>query len=218
MSQKTDAGRTVRDEEILRLRICGLTLRAIGQRVGLSHQGVANRLTAALSELITPAAEEYRQLEAERLDDLTRAAYQVLATADTGELKLRAVDRLTKLSESRRKLWALDMPQPIDIALSRRLDQEGDAVADALEAVVVALGLDEEQRVFALEAARARLLGEDPPTPVPAQQPGGLDTTGEQGAADEMEQRFREQMAADGVDVDALLAAADEDQEDGGDG
>jgi hypothetical protein len=158
MSQKTDAERGVRDEEILRLRICGLSLRAIGQRVGLSHQGVANRITAVLGELVTPAAEEYRQLEAERLDDLTRAAYQVLATADTGDLKLKAIDRVERLSVSRRKLLGLDAPVALDVALEQRLDVEAEVVAGAVAAALDALELDEEQRAAALGAAQQRLL------------------------------------------------------------
>lgn len=210
MSQKTDAGRTVRDEEILRLRICGLTLRAIGQRVGLSHQGVANRLTAALSELITPAAEEYRQLEAERLDDLTRAAYQVLATADTGELKLRAVDRIERLSASRRKLFGLDAAQPLAVSLEQRIDVEAEVVAAALAAALEALDLDEAQQQTALGAAQAALLGQEPPAPVarpPKPQEG---TAGEQAR---IEAEFRALMAADGIDADVLLADVDHDQE-----
>lgn len=158
MSQKTDAASAIRDEEILRLRICGLSLRTIGQRVGLSHQGVANRISATLSELVTPAAEEYRQLEAARLDDLTRAAYQVLATADTDDLKLKAIDRVERLSVSRRKLLGLDAPVALDVALEQRLDVEAEVVAGAVAAALDALELDEAQRAAALGAAQQRLL------------------------------------------------------------
>ena len=157
---KTDPARGEQDEKILRLRIAGLSLRAIGEQVGLSHQCVADRITAAIADLVHPAAEEYRSLEALRLDDLTRQVFGVLASADSGVLKLQAVDRLLRLSESRRKLWALDMPQQLDVALSHRNDLAGDLVGDALVVALEALdvaGLDgqrqEEVRRYALGLA-----------------------------------------------------------------
>jgi DNA-binding transcriptional MerR regulator len=209
---KTDPHRAEQDEQILRLRCAGLSLRAIGARVGLSHQGVSDRITAALAELVTPVAEEYRQLEAARLDDLTRAAYQVLGAAETQDLKLKAIDRLTKLSESRRKLWALDMPQPIDVALSRRLDVEGDVVADAVAAALEVLGLDEERRMLALRAAVARLSGEELPAPVSAIADTTAAVDDGQAVRAGMEARLRDLVADEGIDVDALLAEVDEEE------
>lgn len=203
---KTDAARAGQDEEILRLRCAGLSLRAIGERVGLSHQTVSNRIEDVIRELVTPQADEWRALETARLDDLTRRAYAVLDGAESDEVKLKAVAQLERLSSSRRKLWALDMPQPIDVALSRRLDVEGDVVADAVAAALEVLGLGEEQRVLAVRAAVARLSGEPLPEPVSAM----ADTTS--AAADprmEMEARMRERFAGEDVDVDALLAEVD---------
>ena len=110
---KTDPARAEQDEEILRLRCAGLSLRAIAARVGLSHQGVSDRITAAIEELVSPVAEEWRALETARLDDLTQRAYQVLDGAESGETALRAIAQLERLSASRRKLWALDMPVPL---------------------------------------------------------------------------------------------------------
>jgi hypothetical protein len=216
LTLKTDPARAAQDEQILRLRIAGLPLRAIGERVGLSHQGVADRITAAISELVTPAAEEYRALEALRLDDLVRVAYGVLASADTGDLKLKAIDRLTKLSESRRKLWALDMPERLDVALSRRNSLEGDLVADALGAALEALevsGLDgkrqQELREYAGQLAQWQLLGGQGPRPEPPPAVPGPVQTGN------LEAQFRALMEADGVDADALLAEVDA-EDDGG--
>ncbi|MDX3314558.1 helix-turn-helix domain-containing protein [Streptomyces sp. ME08-AFT2] len=160
---KTDPVRAEQDEEILRLRCAGLSLRAIAARVGLSHQGVSDRITAAIEELVSPVAEEWRALETARLDDLTQRAYQVLDGAESGETALRAIAQLERLSASRRKLWALDMPVPLDVTLSRRLDVEGDVVVDAISAVIDVLGLDEERRQLAVRAAMAKLSGEPLP-------------------------------------------------------
>lgn len=197
---KTDPERAEQDEEILRLRCAGLSLRAIGERVGLSHQGVSDRIAAAIRELVNPAAEEWRALETARLDDLTRRAYEVLDGAESGETALKAIAQLERLSASRRKLWALDMPQPIDVALSRRLDVEGDVVADAVAAALEVLGLDEERRVLALQAAVAQLAGEPlPEVPAPVVDAGPVARAG-------MEARLRELTADEDIDVDALLA------------
>jgi hypothetical protein len=207
---KTDPQRAVQDEEILRLRCSGLSLRAIGERVGLSHQGVSDRITDAIRELVSPVAEEWRALEAARLDDLTRRAYAVLDGAESGETALKASAQLERLSVSRRKLWALDMPQPIDVALSRRLDVEGDVVADAVAAALDVLGLDEERRQLAVRAAVARLSGEPLPEPVaPVVDEGQAVQAG-------MEARLRELTADEDVDVDALLAEVE--REEGWDG
>ncbi|MEH0642846.1 hypothetical protein QBB33_15490 [Streptomyces scabiei] len=211
---KTDPTRADQDEEILRLRCAGLSLRAIATRVGLSHQGVADRITAAIAELVTPAAEEWRSLEAARLIDLTRLAYGVLAAADTGDLKLKAIDRLTKLSESRRKLWGLDATEPLRVSLERRSDMEGDLVAEAVTAVVSVLHLDEERRQLALRAAQAALSGEPlPEAPAPAVEVPVVDA--EQARR---EREFRELMARDGIDADELLADDEDDQDEEDDG
>lgn len=205
---KTDAARAGQDEEILRLRCAGLSLRAIGERVGLSHQTVSNRIEDVIRELVTPQAEEWRALESARLDDLTRRAYGVLDGAESDEVKLKAVAQLERLSASRRKLWALDMPMPLAVSLERRLDVEGDVVADAVAAVVEVLGLDEERRVLALQAAVARLSGEPLPAPAAAVVEEPVDPQAG------MEQRLRELTADEpDVDVEALLREVDEEED-----
>lgn len=211
---KTDAARAEQDERILRLRCAGYSLRAIAQQVGLSHQGVANRIEDAIAELVTPVAEQWRALETARLDDLTRRAYGVLDGAESDEVRLKAVAQLERLSASRRKLWALDMPVPLDVTLSRRNDMEGDLVGEAVMAVVSVLQLDEERRVLALRAAEAALLGDPLPEPLADAVPVvGVPVTARAG----MEARMRERFAGeDGVDVDALLAEVDGEGQDRG--
>lgn len=212
---KTDPARAVQDEEILRLRCAGLSLRAIGTRVGLSHQGVSDRITAALAELVTPVASEFRELEAARLNDLTFRAYEVLDGAEGDEVKLKAIDRLARLSESRRKLLGLDATEPIAVTLSRRADVEGEAVADAIAAALDVLGLDEPRRLLAVAAAVARLSGAEPPVPVSPM--GGVSVEVPADPRVVMEERLRTLVADEPeVDVEALLAEVDE--EDGRDG
>jgi hypothetical protein len=67
-----------------------------------------------------------------------------------------------KQSREERKLAAATAKQAVDAgvmaALERRLDLEGELVANALGAALDALDLPHEQRVAALEAAQGRLL------------------------------------------------------------
>lgn len=203
---KTDAARAQQDATILRLRCAGLSLRAIAERVGLSHQTVANRIEDAIRELLEPAAEEWRALETARLNDLTSAAYRVLGGAETDELRLKAIDRLLRLSESRRKLWGLDAQVPIDVVLSRRTDVEAHAVVAAVEAAVSVLGVDEGRRVLAMRAAVASLSGE----PLPEAAAGdGEELSGGQA---EMQRQLRDLVADEGIDIEALLREVDGDE------
>jgi hypothetical protein len=222
---KTDPQRAEQDEEILRLRCAGLSLRAIASRVGLSHQGVSDRITEAIRELVDPRAEEWRALETARLDDLTVRAYEVLDVAESGETALKAIAQLERLSASRRKLWALDMPQPIDVALSGRLDVESGLVVEALQAAFGALELSPEQQAYAAYAASSalhRAAGQEPPAdvppPPPPPSPSAAPAEEPVDPRAEMEQRLRDLTAdEDGVDIEALLAEVD-DEEDGRDG
>lgn len=205
---KTDAARAGQDAEILRLRCAGLSLRAIAARVDLSHQTVSNRIEEAIGELVSPVAEQWRALETARLDDLTQRAYGVLDSTESDDTALKAIAQLERLSASRRKLWALDMPVPLDVTLSRRLDVEGDVVTDALSAALDVLGLDEERRVLAVQAAVARLSGEPLSEPLVYVVPPPVveePVTARAG----MEQRLRERLAGEDIDVDALLAEVD---------
>lgn len=205
---KTDPVRAEQDEEILRLRCSGLSLRAIAARVGLSHQGVSDRITAALAELVTPVATEYRELEAARLNDLTVRAYEVLDGAEGDEVRLKAIDRLTRLSESRRKLLGLDATEPIAVTFERHLDDQGHIVVAAVTAALEVLQLDEGRRQLAVRAAVAQLSGEPLPEPEPAAVEEPVDPRAG------MEQKLRDLVADEpDVDVEALLAEVDDEEE-----
>lgn len=212
---KTDPARGVQDEEILRLRCAGLSLRAIGERVGLSHTAVSNRIEDAIRELVDPRAEEWRALETARLNDLTVRAYEVLDGAESDEVKLKAIAQVERLSASRRKLWALDMPQPIDVALSGRLDVESQAVVGALRAAFEALELSPEQETWGAWAASValhRMAGEEPPAEAPPR-PSPASAVRVEEPRDVragMEQRLRDLVADEDIDVDALLREVDD--------
>jgi Sigma-70, region 4 len=161
--KKTDQGRidaAERRQQALELRKAGESYRAIGQQLNISektaHQDV-QRALARLAEMELSSADELRTMELARLDKLTVEAARVLAAphplvsggkvldglTDDGP-KLAAIDRLIRISESRRRLLGLDRQQPITIEQTYVLSEH-----ERLERII---GL--------LDAARARAIGQ----------------------------------------------------------
>lgn len=116
----------VRRLRALELRLDGQSYRAIGAQLGVSGKTAWEDVQASLTELAAlelANAAELRALELERLDALTIEAARILRTThpliaggkvladltDDGP-KLQAIDRLLRISESRRKLLGLDAP------------------------------------------------------------------------------------------------------------
>lgn len=95
------------------------------------------------------------------------------------------------------------------VALERRLDLEGELVAESLGAALDVLDLDHDQRVLALSAAQARLAGDELPAPLARPAPGVEEPVTE---PDLMED-FREFAAENGFDPDDL----DDEEGDGDD-
>jgi hypothetical protein len=117
--------------QALDLRKAGASYRAIAATLGINEKTAYNdvrRALQTLAELELTSAEELRTLELARLDKLTIEAARVLAAthpyvsggkvlpnlADDGP-KLQAIDRLLRISESRRKLLGLDAPPKVPL-------------------------------------------------------------------------------------------------------
>lgn len=158
------------------LRGQGWTLQEIADELGYASKGsVHNAIDRVYRTIAAPARAAFER-EEQRLERLWEEAEEVLERAhpmvsggkivhdDDGQPlpdygpRLAALDRALKVRESFRKLKGLDAKQSIDIALSRRLDLEGETVAGALTAALDALNLTEEQRTAAVEAAHQYLL------------------------------------------------------------
>jgi hypothetical protein len=135
---QTGAGRTEQRVQAYDLRLGGLTLRQIGERMGVSHGTVQNLLREEIANRLDPLKDQYLQYELDRLDHMQQAVLAVLqqpwtvvtVAYETGEIDddgkpewglrniaipddrkiLGAVDRLVRISESRRKLCGLDAP------------------------------------------------------------------------------------------------------------
>lgn len=122
-----------RDAEAARLRAKGMGYRAIAQQLGVSVSNAHEAVQRALAAIRAEGAAEARTLELERLD-LAQAAVTAALEAkhftvshgkviykgkaplpDWGPV-LAAVDRLVRISESRRKLLGLDAETKVSVS------------------------------------------------------------------------------------------------------
>lgn len=102
------------------LRLKGASLRDIATYEGVSRTTVQRRLDAYIANLIRPQAEQYRQIETDRLDVLSRRVWDVLdahAGDETGApmVILAAADRLIRIADRRARLLGLDMPAKLEV-------------------------------------------------------------------------------------------------------
>jgi hypothetical protein len=114
-------------ERAYELRLAGRTHRQIAADMGISHGTVQNLLREEIANRLDPLKDQYLQYELDRLDHMQQAVLAVLQQPWTAVVApgpngvqtyvipddrkiLGAVDRLIRISESRRKLCGLDAP------------------------------------------------------------------------------------------------------------
>lgn len=188
-----------RDREIWQQYVGGWTQARLAAEYGISQQRVSQILDEVRVTVPDGVRTDAALLARERADALLAAVWPAAMEGDT-----KAVHAALKVLERQARALGTDAVEPIAVTLERRTDLEGDVVADALAAALDVLQLDEPRRQLAVQAALARLSGEEPPTPLPS-----LATPLEEPVSVQagMEQRLRDLTAdEDGVDVDALLA------------
>lgn len=171
-----------RNTKIFNLRVAGLTERQIAAEVELSQTRVHEILNEEIGARVGPAAEEYVTLREAELSALWKRAFAIMATAEDSDTKLKAMDRLVRINESRRKLRGADAPEALNIALQKRVEDEAQdvvtAILAAMDAVFAALpDLDgtfqARLREYALTMAGRALRepdgdpGPEPEVPVP---------------------------------------------------
>lgn len=103
-------------DEALRLRAESKSYQEVARIMEVTTSIARNLVMHGLRDTPTESPSEQRQIELRKLDKLEQAALEVLWVAQAGESAasqtraLNAVDKLIKLSESRRKLLGLDAP------------------------------------------------------------------------------------------------------------
>ena len=105
MASTTSARKTAAEKraEALELRAMGYSYQAIADEVGYGSRGAAHKAVAQeLRNIPREAAEQAREMELGRLDDLQMAAMNGAMAGD-----LFAIDRVVKIIESRARLRGL---------------------------------------------------------------------------------------------------------------
>lgn len=123
----SDAQRAKQRAQAYDLRLRGRTLRQIAADMGCSHTKVHDLLREEIKDRLDPLKDQYIQYELDRLDAMQQAVIAVLEQPWTAVVApgpngvqtyvipddrkiLGAIDRLVRISESRRKLCGLDAP------------------------------------------------------------------------------------------------------------
>jgi hypothetical protein len=132
-----------RQNKALELRKSGLPYAKIAEKLGVSlsvaHKDVASKL-GELREYGLRLAVEMRQMELERMDESLLEVKQAMIAArkkQDHDLILKCVDRQIKISESRRKLMGLDMPQRIDVTSGGEQIQKRIEIVDTVTGSVI---------------------------------------------------------------------------------
>jgi len=163
--QARSNGATVAEQmtKVFQLKLSGWSHDRIAAELGISHGTVANRLDAAITDLVGPAAHDYVDAREAELVDLFARAYRLAVTATDPDAKLKAIDRCVKINESRRKLRGADAPEAMEIALDRRNEVESEMVSEAIIAAMA--DLSPAERAYRLELAARRMIELDGGTP-----------------------------------------------------
>ncbi|WP_055477608.1 sigma factor-like helix-turn-helix DNA-binding protein [Sphaerimonospora mesophila] len=128
-----DPETAVRDAEACRLRARGLSYEQIAEQLGVSRSNAYLAVQRAIADIVREPAEEVRQLELVRLDEMHRAALGVLEAThyvvDKGKVVmwdgqpliddgpvLAAVDRMLKIQARRAALLGLDAEKKVSLS------------------------------------------------------------------------------------------------------
>ncbi|WP_454617529.1 hypothetical protein [Bradyrhizobium cenepequi] len=110
MADYAQIGDYAHDDEILKLRVAGLSVRSIARRFAISVDAVDDALGRVMARLDNHHRVRAAQIELERLDFLHRAQFAKAMQGDTA-----ATNTCVRISERRAALLALDSPVRVDI-------------------------------------------------------------------------------------------------------
>lgn len=109
----TDEERAEEVQQMLHARRAGASYAAIARQFGLNVKTVHEKVTAALRDIPKDEATELRALEAQKLDYAETRLQDHIRVGD-----VQAINALVRISESRRRLLGLDMPEQHEVKVS----------------------------------------------------------------------------------------------------
>ncbi len=121
-----DPEATINSLEALKLRLQGYTYREIAEKLNVSNPGTVYRsIQRILQKTAQEPADELRQLESMRLDNLQQRLIDLLEASDQ---PLFVIDRILKVMSQRAQLLGLNKPVIVE-------DDLGDQLASLIKRV-----------------------------------------------------------------------------------
>ena len=121
----------IQDSEALRLRSHGLTFREVAAHMCCDVSTAHRRVSRALGAIPRELADEYRALEALRLDALQQAVWEQAIEGD-----LKAVDRVLSIMKRRSQLLGLDAPKVSEQQPANWTIEQIDAEMDRIKRII----------------------------------------------------------------------------------
>lgn len=151
-----------RDGAIWTRYVGGWTQARLAAEYDVSQQRISQVLAEVRESIGGGARLDAALLAQERTDALLSAVWPAAMEGDS-----KAVLAALRVLERMAKALGTDAVEPLRVSFERHLDDQGQLVADALGAALDAVPeLSHGQRVAALTAAQAKLLGEELPEPL----------------------------------------------------
>lgn len=123
----TEEERAAEVHQMVRMRTYGASYQAIGDHFGVSKDVAFRKIKAELRSLPQEDAADLRALEAAKLD-----AAELRLQDGIKEGNVAAINTLVRVSESRRKLLGLDLPEQHEVKISREEESLIDQLVNAL--------------------------------------------------------------------------------------
>lgn len=165
ISDKRNERQRARRIEALSLRLAGLTFEQIGERLGISKEAAHDLVSRTLERAENESAQKMRALEAARLDRAQAAIWSRVLEGDT-----KAVDTFLRISQRRARLFGLEAPTQIAVAMNVRTEMV--QALENLEQIVLG-------EVLSVESERV--------ADVPAELPAGPDDRSGEGSVPDAE-------------------------------
>lgn len=116
-NENTTESKRRTQEQILEMRLAGLSFPSIGRALGFTHRYVYKLYEEAINAIIEPGVALIRKQEAERLDAMLIPVMSVIMTARNAalagerfEAPLDEINTALRIAERRAKMFALDIP------------------------------------------------------------------------------------------------------------
>lgn len=117
ISDKRNAKQRARRIEAVSLRLAGLTYAQIAERLEITEQSAFDLVSRTLQRAENETANEMRAVESARLDRAQAAIWSRVLEGDT-----KAIDTYLRISARRARLFGLEAPTQIAVAMSVRTE------------------------------------------------------------------------------------------------